>query len=251
MSGLKRVGQKAVQTIANYGGATTHAPFSIVDFAGTGTKHSEAVNSKDRKLALEIRNNSNAAVDVVLFAGALQSLVGSDNQIEGFGKVLKDGNINLGTTETPVNLTTTSKSRLSFDVSKAILLGKPSRLVSLRITAKNISDSTPNQNQFSTVLRHTVLKPFEPNDLVKEINLQEYLDEYQNQPGVITVNDGFTIDDSSVVSWTIDAQTIVGLTMYFGPQVNLGKALEKFVTSADIVPNGENRRGLSHLRFGK
>lgn len=242
---LKRIGENATKNMANYNGLK-QMPLNVVNFAGNGSPASEQQNSMNRNFKVTFKNMSEAAKDVLIYSVAsdLDTLTNESWVIELVEKCTgvksldiiagNDGVLNLGTESDPVNFEVTS-DRFCLNALLTYLDRNPSRLMMSRISARNISNGSVNQEQFRTTIAQYIVNPFRAKQDVKEINLYQHFSLAQNQDGAIDVRDGFVWGPNSAVVWKILAGTEVSIDFQFGPILNTERALEQGVEKSGIA----------------
>jgi hypothetical protein len=201
----------------------------------------------DLKISTIITNNAVAAQKLVLtapmFLGILKVEVDNEVSINGIDyKYLTDGVIDVSVAKDDSETLVIATQRAPFEQAMRYLAVNGGRINHLKLTSKSTTgDKLPNQTQFNNPLVHEVYNPLSVKKNVEIIAFDEALDQYQVQPGVLDVQDGFTIDENSIVTLTIEGKTSLALTMYIGALINKGKGLEKLIQENGLFPKQRKR----------
>jgi hypothetical protein len=201
----------------------------------------------DLKISTIITNNAVAAQRLVLTAPLLIGILASQDDnivnINGVNYIgVMDGNTDVSEEKDESETLVVATQRAPFQQAMRYLAVNGGRINHLKLTSKSTTgDKLPNQTQFNNPLVHEVYNPLSVKKNVEIIAFDEALDQYQVQPGVLDVQDGFTIDENSIVTLTIEGKTSLALTMYIGALINKGKGLEKLIQENGLFPKQRKR----------
>lgn len=249
---LKRLANKASNGMANYNGGKK-VSLNVVDYAGNG---SDQRTIKDRKVETTITNPSDGDVTIALFVPDClkQLVVGGKMMLNGQDIWVPNttGEINIGTEVEPVNVGLSEFRDLPYSVNSCYLADKVAAIAEWRIRATSLAKGSvgnPSTDQLPFPITQKILNPTVDKIYQKTITPEEYFSQDQFQKGIVNILDGFTVDDASLVTYTIAAETKVSITMYISALLNFGKALEKFTVETGLAFQGVHRPGVKGLNL--
>lgn len=249
---LKRIGDEAAQDLSNYSG--DFVDFSgdddLVDFAGAGWID-ERKSIKNRRFRVVITNPNNVPLPLVLYPGLsiVEAMQNDGNfDIDGYKvKALTEGEVEYEDADGNTLKLNVKGAPRSFNEFLAHVSFNPARIVTMRIEARD--DNGPNALQLQTDMSMETSFPYNPSKEVHDINIGDYVDEYAQKDGLVTVPTDFTLGNTKKWLWEIQAKTTVILTMYFGAVLNPVKGLEK--KAARAGGGSDYRKGVPGLKIRK